>query len=187
MKTSAMITLAAILGRSTLGATKSDAQKVAVCLEGSNYDTVVNGAMKRASNLFLSAGVNLEWHSDQTFCQGQRDLAIMVSLLTSTPKTFHPGTLAYALPFEGVHIQVFYDRIGLADPGLLPYLLAHVFVHEITHILQGIDRHSISGIMKAQWNSSDYTSMKRGQLRFTELDIEKIHDGLAARAARRAL
>ena len=119
------------------------------------------------------------WHS---FCQGQRDQAIMISLMTSTPRTFHPGALAYALPYEGVHIQVFYDRIAIADPRLLPSLLANVIVHEISHILQGIDRHSDSGIMKAEWNSSDFTLMQSGQLRFTGLDVEMIHTGLAARA-----
>ena len=61
-----------------------------------------------------------------------------------------------------------------------------MIVHEITHILQGIDRHSASGIMKAVWTSSDYTQMKRGQLRFTELDVVMIHDGFVARTARNA-
>src|SRR5579859_1013855 len=112
---------------------------------------------------------------------------MVVSLMTSTPKAFHPGALAYALPYEGVHIQVFYDRIAQSDPDLAPSLMACVIVHEITHILQGVDRHSESGIMKAKWTSSDYTQMKRGMLRFTAADVELIHDGFAARAARHAV
>ena len=44
----------------------------------------------------------------------------------------------------------------------------------------------LSGIMKAVWTSSDYTLMKRGQLRFTAVDVEMIHDGFAARTARSA-
>jgi len=35
------------------------------------------------------------------------------------------------------------------------------------------------------WNSSDYTLIKRGQLRFTGLDVEMIDTGLAARATHR--
>jgi hypothetical protein len=35
------------------------------------------------------------------------------------------------------------------------FVLAHVLVHEITHILQGIDRHSESGVMKSP---GDYVS-----------------------------
>ena len=142
-------------------------------------------ATASASSLFLSAGVKLEWHAGLSFCQEQRDQAIMISLMTSTPRKFHPGALAYALPYEGVHIQVFYDRIAIADPGLLPFLLANVIVHEISHILQGTERHSDSGIMKAEWNSSDFTLMKSGQLRFTGLDVEMIQMGLAARGTRR--
>ena len=182
MKATAMITMMTMLGSSAWAATRSDSQRVVVCIEGGNHAGVAD-ARSRASSLFLSAGVNLDWHTDLNFCQRQHDQSIVVSLLASTPKTFHPDALAYAYPYEGVRIQVFYDRIALADPELRPSLLALVIVHEISHILQGIDRHSASGIMKAQWNSYDYTLMKRGQLRFTELDIEMIHDGLSARAA----
>ena len=59
-----------------------------------------------------------------------------------------------------------------------------MLVHEITHILQGIDRHSVGGIMKAVGTSSDYTQMKRCQLWFTARDVEMIHNRFAARAAR---
>jgi len=188
MKTSAMIAIAAMLGSNAGAATKSDRQKVVVCIEGSS-DAPVSDALARASRMFRRAGVKLEWHSRLSFCKWQGDQAIMVSLSTNTPKTFHPGALACAFLHESVHIQVFYDRIALyshSSDELLPYVLAHVIVHEITHILQGIDRHSDSGIMKALWNSDDYMRMKIG-LRFTRLDIERIHDGLAARAARLAL
>jgi hypothetical protein len=61
--------------------------------------------------------------------------------------------------------------------------MANVIVHEMTHILQGIDRHSASGVMKAVWTSSDYTLMKRGMLRFTAMDVEMIREGFAARTA----
>jgi hypothetical protein len=122
-------------------------------------------AMAKASSRFLSAGVKLDWHSEASDCKGRPD-AMVVSFRAMTPKSFHPGALAYAFPYEGVHIEVFYDRIAQADPALLPSLMANVIVHEMTHILQGIDRHSASGVMKALWTSSDYTLMKRGLLRF---------------------
>jgi hypothetical protein len=181
MKTSAMITMAAILAGSAWAATKSDSQRLMVCIEDGKHAGVEYAAAK-ASSMLLSAGVKLEWHGEVGSCKGQPD-AMVVSFMASTPKTFHPGALAYALPYEGVHIQVFYDRIAQADPRLAPSLMAHVIVHEITHILQGIDRHSTGGIMKAVWSSSDYTLMERGQLRFTAVDVAMIHDGFAARTA----
>jgi hypothetical protein len=184
MKTSAMITMAAILAGSAWAATKTDSQRLAVCIEDRKHAGVAD-AVAKAALILLSAGVKLDWHSDLGFCHKQRD-SIVVSFSESTPKAFHPGALAYAFPYEGVHIQVFYERIAGAEPELAPSLLAYVIVHEITHILQGVDRHSKSGIMKAVWTSSDYTLMKCGHLRFTALDVEMIHDGIAARAARNA-
>ena len=184
MKASAMITMAAMLAGSAWATSRSDSHRLVICIEDGKHAGVAD-ARAKASSLFLSAGVKLEWHGDVSFCQGNPD-AMVVSLMTSTPKTFHPGALAYALPYEGVHIEVFYDRIAGADPELVPSLMANVIVHEITHILQRIDRHSTGGIMKAVWTSSDYTLMKRSQLRFTAMDREMIHDGFAAHASRPA-
>ena len=59
-------------------------------------------------------------------------------------------------------------------------LLAHVLVHEITHILQGITRHSETGIMKAHWTPEDYEEMQLRPLSFTRKDIELIQIGLAS-------
>jgi hypothetical protein len=181
MRATAMITMAAMLGSSAWAA-KPNGPKVTICIEGGTHPAEVTAAGASASTLFRSAGVKLDWHTSRA-CQSQSDQSIMVTLSTDTPKTFHPGALAYALPYEGVHIQVFYDRIAQSTPELLPHLLALVVVHEVTHILQGIDRHSASGIMKAQWSTYDFTLMKRDQLRFTDFDVDMIHDGLAKRAA----
>ena len=184
MKTSAVITMAAMLAGTAWSATRSENQKVVICLEDGNYPGVAD-AMAKASSLFLSAGVKLDWHVEASFCQSRRG-AIVVKFSACAPKTLHPRALAYAYPYEGVHIEVFYDRIAEANPGLLPSLMAYVIVHEITHILQRVDCHSKSGIMKAMWTSSDYTLMKCGHLRFTALDVEMIHAGFAAPAARNA-
>jgi hypothetical protein len=64
--------------------------------------------------------------------------------------------------------------------------LAHVLAHEITHILQGVSRHSESGVMKATWDQRDFEKMAWKPLTFTERDVMLIHFGLEARAARKA-
>ena len=181
MKTSAMITMAAMLASGVWAATKTEKQRLTVCIEDGKYAGVADATAK-ASSLFLSAGVKLDWHHEVSDCKGRPD-TMVVSFRAMTPKAFHPGALAYAFPYEGVHIEVFYDRVAQADPALLPSLMANVIIHEMTHILQGIDRHSASGVMKALWTSSDYTLMKRGLLRFTAVDVEMIRDGFAARTA----
>lgn len=97
----------------------------------------------------------------------------------------HPNALAYAQPYEGVHIVVLYDRLENSTAGDLPKatLLAHVFAHEITHVLQGCVRHSAAGIMKACWSESESFSMLRRPLPFTAEDIDLIQRGVRARSA----
>jgi hypothetical protein len=55
-------------------------------------------------------------------------------------------------------------------------------VHEITHILEGLDCHSGEGVMKAHWTKEDHGSMIRKPLPFTREDIDLIHVAMAARA-----
>jgi hypothetical protein len=50
-------------------------------------------------------------------------------------------------------------------------VLAHVLVHEVTHILQGFPRHSESGVMKAHWDSQNFAQMTWQPLPFTDDDI----------------
>ena len=108
---------------------------------------------------------------------------IVIELVTGKPENFHPGSLAYALPYEGSHITVLVDRIE--NMRAASNVLAHVMVHEITHILQGISRHSATGVMKERWTAGDFSGMRFRPLSFTPLDIELIYSGLAQRAAGR--
>jgi hypothetical protein len=56
--------------------------------------------------------------------------------------------------------------------------------HEITHVLQGIVRHSVSGVMKAFWDESDYSQMAWKPLAFTEYDVLLIQRAMDGRAAK---
>jgi hypothetical protein len=70
---------------------------------------------------------------------------------------------------------------------MVSIVLAHVLVHEITHILQASNGHSEQGIMKAHWDAGDYFQMRSKPLEFTDHDVRQIYLGLAARKARTAL
>jgi hypothetical protein len=89
--------------------------------------------------------------------------------------------MAYAKPYEGVHIEVLYDRMQKVQGRSRPVLLGHVLAHELTHLLEAIARHSATGVMKAQWDLSDYCQMLRAPLVFTTGDIELIQRGIDAR------
>jgi len=130
-----------------------------------------------AANMFERIGVKLEWR--------MRDCpagALQIRLSTNTETGLKPGALAYASPYDGTHIVVFLDRITrFEDDGLVTAVLAHVFAHEITHILQATNRHALSGLMKAHWNRDDFLRMASQPLSFTPDDIDLIYIGLERR------
>lgn len=183
MKAVAMMTMAALLESISWAAGKPGDQNIVACLdEGGGGLMEVPQARMIAIKVFQSAGVKLDVRRGKSFCEARPDHAIVVSLSVNTPKDLYPGALAYVRPFEGVHVQVFYDRIRTYSRQLRPYLLAYVIVHEITHILERIGRHSDSGIMKAHWTSDEHHLMLMNQFPFADEDIRLIHDGLAAPA-----
>lgn len=92
--------------------------------------------------------------------------------------------LAYAAPFvdTGTCIHVLLDRIlASTTESLAPVVLAYVLAHEITHVLERINRHSKEGIMKAHWEPSDYRLMTYKGFAFAAEDVEMIHLGIAQR------
>ena len=173
-----MVTLAAT-AHSAAGQTGE--QKVVVCMEDSATFGIAPLAQMIASGMFARIGVAIQWHHGLLGCP---ELGIQISLSQRTPRTLKPGALGYARPYEGSHIVLLYDRISEGGRDLIPHLLAHVMVHEITHILQGTDGHSYTGVMKAHWNYDDLKNMEWKPLAFTDMDVFLIHRGLAARAAR---
>jgi hypothetical protein len=66
----------------------------------------------------------------------------------------------------------------------VPPLLAHVMAHEIAHVLQGISRHSTSGLMKAHWDKTDMRDLSWKPMPFAEEDIVLIYLGVKERASR---
>ena len=157
---------------------------VTVCMTERPDDVTVQAKMG-ASRIFRHIGVTVAWHNDARFCQAHPDQAIVISYSHHTPKELRPGALATALPFEGIHIEIFYDRILDVQAAVRPAdHLGHVLAHEITHVLQGTARHSDSGLMKAHWDRPELAQMKDSHyLSFTDLDAQLIYAGLAARDA----
>jgi hypothetical protein len=178
MKITGVTMMAAIVGTSVwAGAVPVADQQVTVCM--ANMDIRLEKRTKAvASDIFAGIGVKILWHSLRN-CPAE---TILISLSNDTPASLFPGALAYALPYEGTHVVVFYDRVeSKSKPGSTSCLLGHVIAHEVTHILQGVARHSESGLMKAQWTGADYLQMTWEPLQFTDDDVMLIHNGLKAR------
>ncbi len=156
-------------------------ERVQVCVNGGNVaSAVLLKAEDAASRMFATAGVQIAWRCG-TRHSGE---AIVVDFAEQTAPNDHPGAMAYARPYEGVHIVVLYDRMQRVPGRLLPVLLAHVLVHEVTHLLEAVPHHSATGIMKARWDSNDYKAMLRAPLPFAAEDLDMIQHGIEAREAR---
>jgi hypothetical protein len=141
---------------------------------------VVIPAKALAGQMFAKIGIVLDWGKEKPAGETSRQ-PIFLELVRGTPENRMPGALAYALPYEGTHITVFYDRIEKTESPRT--VLAHVMVHEITHVLQGISRHSDAGVMKARWTGRDFGAMGCSPLSFTPEDVNLIYLGLTKRTA----
>ena len=133
--------------------TGSARDQVTICMDPSGDGMEIRAAQRLASKVFARIHVGVDWQELRACPVGGN--AVQVSLSYQTPEHQLPGALAYALPYEGSHIVVFYDRLRKSDPNQVICSLAYVLVHEVTHILEGITRHSKRGIMKAQWDCED--------------------------------
>ena len=119
-----------------------------------------------ATRIMRQAGVRLRWldKDPQRFARS-----------AGTPCAFPyaPG---------GVRITFFRDRLQTffnARPSGAGSVLGHLMAHEITHVLQGISRHSETGLMRAHWSPEDYRQMPSKLLPLTPYDIKLIRMGVA--------
>ncbi len=114
------------------------------------------------------------------------DLA--VEIIPHAPASFSDVALAMSLPYadSGVRIVIFYDRV---EPLLRGHhatqatVLGYVLAHEVAHVLQGIARHSETGIMRARWTDNDFKQMGIRVLTFTPEDVQLIQQRLSPRDA----
>jgi hypothetical protein len=130
--------------------------------------------------VFASIGVNIRWRTPNS--EPADGISVDV-LLAGDDNRQEPGPLAEAFPFAGTagHITVRYDRVRNSagtSRDLEPAILGHVLIHEITHVLQCLDRHAEKGVMKAHWSSEDYYEMRWKPLAFTQQDVDLMRLGL---------
>ena len=181
MKILSLMTMTAIAAATVMAGETEPApgRRVTVCMDPSAYGREIRTGQKLASKVFARIHVGVDWR-ELSACPVDGN-PLQVTLSYNTPENQLPGALAYALPYEGSHIVVFYDRLRKSDPNQVTASLAYVLVHEVTHILEGITRHSKTGIMKAQWDREDRFEIGLGRLEFAPEDVDLIYRGLDAR------
>jgi hypothetical protein len=140
-----------------------------------------------ASGIFKKIGVCLNWHTGE-LPAGQSGFVIRT--VENAPESAASVALA-STELAGssvVEITVYEDRVRRfldAHPSLTGVATAYVLAHELAHAMQGVARHSESGILKAQWSNYDCEEMVFHTLAFTPSDVELIHRGLALQLAKR--
>ena len=147
---------------------------------------LVGRSQSVAARTFASIGVRIDWRFGAPPTEAlSREHPVVMTITENTPAAQYSGEFASAQAFEGIHLRILYDRLRWAEswPKLAPMLLAHVMVHEITHLVQGLDRHSPSGIMKARLTQDDFQAIERGLPQF-EPEVRLIHLGLNHRSRR---
>ena len=140
-----------------------------------------------ATQIFAKIGIQLTWRSGRDrrpSCgnSATRDLAI--EIVPHATESLNDGALAMAMPYgdSSVRIVVFYDRIApllREHDAIQAKILGHVLAHEITHVLQGMARHSETGLMRARWARDDYSQMGLGGIPFSTEDVGFIRLGIA--------
>ena len=144
-------------------------------------------AKAMAGEVFGRIGVQVQWQGDGVRETGKACWPpIEIYLEAGSPGADRPDSMAYTMPYRegGASIHVFVDRVAaMVPPGRIGTLLGHVLVHEITHGLQGVSRHSPRGVMKAHWDTPDFRAMEVHPLPFDDQDVLLIHAGIKRPAA----
>ena len=160
-------------------------RELAVGLENSQVVpfTVLAQAQATAARIYAGIGVKLIWRS-------KASTEIWMQFDTGVAADVHPGAIGYAMPYgrTGTRIHILPERVdGTGSRRLGTILLGHVMAHELGHVLEGLNRHSESGVMKARWDDGDLDEMLVRPLSFSSTDAEWIHEGLAKRALQAGL
>lgn len=147
------------------------------------------GAKFHASRLLAEAGIQLEWLPRIPDAAVVPDVIGIIVVATAPPEYAAPGkiqALASALPYGRgpVHIQVYFDRLTdyVAPYGARgPMIMGHVLAHEIGHVVEGIARHSATGLMRATWSTDDLLQIERQTLSFAPEDRLLMRSRLASK------
>lgn len=129
-----------------------------------------------AASVLRRAGVTLQWTGSAA--------TVHVHLAERAPDDLPSGALAIAYPYSGCSkaITVYADRVRQLTGGRFgedAAMLGYVLAHEFVHVMQGVDRHSHTGVMKARWTLQDRAAIFSGALDFDSEDLYLVRRGLA--------
>jgi hypothetical protein len=148
-------------------------------------------AETKATRMFAEIGVRVQWLSQTARvipvmavagCASKSPEAVIVEVVETGG--MGDSRLAFARPYarDGVRVTIFYKDVSNAGrhlPRAEAAILAHVLVHEITHVVEGVARHSKTGVMRPYWTDRDFAEMMFKPIRFAELDVLLLQNAIA--------
>ena len=148
------------------------------CVEQDKAAHQIAEAVAVAERIFSAIGISIHWQRPLGACPPE---GIQIRLADRVPPETGRNVLGVSLPYQG-RVDLYYRRIaGKYQPYMVGTVMGHVLAHEIAHSLQGINRHSATGVMSAHWQRADFVLMLRQQLCFTARDVDLIYEGLKRR------
>jgi hypothetical protein len=154
---------------------------------GMNQELAFDRARIVVTGIYSEIGVGVIWRSAVSAPPGcsKKPLhrQIVVNLAADTPRGVGDGVFAYSNPYAAVGpcVTLLANRFeyGLfTNPTTTGVLVGHALAHEIGHVLEGISRHSETGLMKERWSPNEVRGMRDRWLHFEDYDKRLILEGL---------
>jgi hypothetical protein len=171
------IVLAIVLTVARVADAAEPGQLPVIHLEMDNEAAVPAAILKRSQDevarIFSDVGLGVKWTET-----GPR---FTVQMTTRSPEYSgaEPTVMGVASRTPtGATAQIFFNQVQTfavrshVDVGRL---LAYVIAHEIGHLLLPQMRHSLTGLMKADWDSDLVREAATGSLTFTGSQIKRLH------------
>jgi hypothetical protein len=146
-------------------------------LEMDNDAEVPAAMLKRSqeevARIFANVGVRVEWTET-----GPRFTVQMVNSAPENSGATPPVLGVASHTPTGATAQIFFRQVedlAFRSHVAVSRLLAYVVAHEIGHLLLPQMRHSMTGLMKGDWDSDAVRVAALGSLTFTGPQIKKLH------------
>ena len=158
-------------------------------VHGVAMDLVFTRARQIVAEVYAEIGIKVVWRSAGSHPAGCRKeplhQKIVVALAARSPGSMSEWALAYSNPYatDGPCVKLLMDRLEPAirlNPLSTGFLLGHVLAHEMGHVLQGVLRHSETGVLKARWSAGETRDMGKKRLHFTAYDTGLMLENLGS-------
>jgi hypothetical protein len=183
-----------LLSHASLRAEGDEARTVSIRIH--NYAHIQDGALARAqevvSGMYGTIGVRTDWleplqQSEGIFdsvdapdCKPSDLMVIILTAAMANRGVIPESILGFAAADPGVGgriAYVIYDRVKDITQGTQVddmRMMGIVMAHEIGHLLLTDRSHSEDGLMRGNWQPSEFRSLRPGDLHFSDLQAVEI-------------